>query len=37
LKLNAGGLAIGEQEIYAAVPEGRDESSVRTFPTFTAD
>jgi hypothetical protein len=29
LNLNAGGLDIGAAEIYAAVPEGRDEESVR--------
>ena len=37
LNLNAGGLDIGAAEIYAAVPEGRDEVSVRQFDTFTAD
>jgi hypothetical protein len=37
LNLHAAGLDIGDQEIYAAVPEGREESSVRAFPTFTAD
>ena len=37
LNLNAGGLDIGAAEIYAAVPEGRDEESVRQFETFTAD
>jgi len=37
LNLNAGGLDIGAAEIYAAVPEGRDEVSVRRFETFTAD
>ena len=37
LNLNAAGLDIGAAEIYAAVPEGRDEVSVRQFETFTAD
>jgi transposase len=37
LNLNAGGLDIGAAEIYAAVPEGRDEESVRQFETFTTD
>lgn len=37
LNLNAAGLDIGDAEIYAAVPEGRDERSVRVFETFTAD
>lgn len=34
---NAAGLDIGANEIYAAVPEGRDVESVRSFPTFTVD
>ena len=34
---NAAGLDMGAAEIYAAVPEGRDEVSVRQFDTFTAD
>ena len=37
INLNAAGLDIGAEEIYAAVPKGRDEKSVRSFPTFTAD
>ena len=37
INLNAAGLDIGAEEIYAAVPKGRDEESVRVFPTFTAD
>jgi transposase len=37
INLNAAGLDIGDDEIYAAVPEGRDEVSVRVFETFTAD
>ena len=37
LNLNAAGLDIGATEIYAAIPEGRNEVSVRRFETFTAD
>jgi transposase len=37
INLNAGGLDIGASEIYACVPPGRDEQSVRVFATFTAD
>jgi hypothetical protein len=37
INLNAAGLDIGDREIYACVPEGRAEQSVRVFPTFTAD
>jgi transposase len=37
INLNAAGLDIGDREIYACVPEGRAEKSVRVFPTFTAD
>jgi transposase len=37
LNLNAAGLDIGAAEIYAAIPEARDEQSVRRFATFTAD
>jgi transposase len=37
INLNAAGLDIGDGEIYACVPEGRAEESVRVFPTFTAD
>ena len=37
INLNAAGFDIGAEEIYAAVPKGRDETSVRSFPTFTAD
>lgn len=36
INANAAGLDIGDDEIYAAVPEGRDEESVRVFGTFTA-
>lgn len=34
---NAAGIDIGAEQVYVAVPPGRDEESVRTFPTFTAD
>jgi transposase len=37
INLNAAGLDVGDREIYACVPEGRAEQSVRVFPTFTAD
>jgi hypothetical protein len=37
LNLNAAGLDIGAAEIWACVPEDRDETSVRVFRTFTAD
>ncbi len=37
LNLNAAGLDIGADEIWAAVPEGRDERPVRVFRTFTTD
>ena len=37
INLDAAGLDIGAEEIYACVPVGRDESSVRVFPTFTVD
>ena len=37
IKLNAAGLDIGAAEIWACVPEGRDETSVRMFRTFTPD
>lgn len=37
INLNAAGLDIGDQEIWAAIPEGRSDTSVRQFPTFTAD
>lgn len=37
LNLNAAGLDIGDEEIWAAIPEGRQETSVRQFPTFTSD
>ena len=37
INFNAAGLDVGDDEIYAAVPEGRDEVSVRVFETFTVD
>ena len=37
INLNAAGLDIGAAEIWACVPEDRDEVSVRPFPTFTPD
>jgi transposase len=37
INLNAAGVDIGAEEIYVAIPPGRDEESVRSFPTFTAD
>jgi transposase len=37
INLNAAGLDIGDDEIYAALPEGRDVVSVRVFKTFTVD
>jgi len=37
LNLNAAGLDIGAEEIYACVPADRDERPVRVFATFTAD
>ncbi|MBL7162064.1 MAG: IS110 family transposase [Anaerolineales bacterium] len=37
INLNAAGIDIGAEEIYVAIPQGRDENSVRCFATFTAD
>ena len=37
INLNAAGLDIGAAQIWACVPEGRDEVSVRVFQTFTID
>jgi transposase len=37
INLNAAGIDVGGEEVYVAVPQGRDKESVRTFPTFTAD
>jgi transposase len=34
---NAAGIDVGAEEVYVAVPPDRDEQSVRSFPTFTAD
>jgi transposase len=34
---HAAGIDVGAEELYVAVPKGRDTESVRTFPTFTAD
>lgn len=37
INLNAAGLDVGSEEIWACVPEGRDEVSVRMYETFTVD
>ena len=37
INLNAAGIDIGAEEIYVAVPKGRNDESVRSFLTFTAD
>ncbi len=37
LNPNAAGIDIGSQQHYVAVPEGRDEVVVRSFPSFTPD
>jgi len=37
INLNAAGLDIGAEEIYACVPAERDEQPVRAFPPFTVD
>jgi len=37
VNLNAAGLDVGATQHYVAVPEGRDEVTVRCFGTFTAD
>lgn len=37
INLNAAGIDIGGEEVYVAVPRGRDEESVKSFLTFTAD
>jgi transposase len=37
INLNAAGLDLGSEEIFACVPPDRDEQSVRVFPTFTVD
>jgi len=37
INLNAAGLDIADEEIWVAIPEGRQDTSVRKFATFTAD
>lgn len=37
LNLNAAGLDIGADEIYACVPSDRDEQAIRSFGTYTAE
>jgi len=37
LNLNAAGLDIGAEEIFACVPADRDETSIRAFGTYTVD
>ena len=37
LNLNAAGLDIGAEEIYACVPSDRDERPIRSFGTYTAE
>lgn len=37
INLNAAGLDVGDDDIWGCVPVGRDEMSVRSFSTFTAD
>nr|WP_290226681.1 IS110 family transposase [Trichocoleus desertorum] len=37
INLNAAGLDVGSSEIYVCVPEGRAQTSVRVFSSFTAD
>ena len=37
LNLNAAGLDIGAEEIYACVPVDRDPSPIRSFGTYTVD
>jgi transposase len=37
INLNAAGVDIGAEEIYVAVPTGRDDESVRAFGAFTVD
>ena len=37
INVNAAGIDIGSERHFVAVPEGRDEVSVREFGTFTAD
>lgn len=37
IKPHAAGIDVGAEEVYVAVPPGRDSQSVRTFATFTVD
>ena len=37
INLHAAGIDIGAEEVYVAVPKGRDAESVRSFLTITAD
>ena len=37
INLNAAGLDIGAEEIWACVPEDRDEQTVHVFQTFTVN
>ncbi len=37
INFNAAGIDVGDSEMYVAVPEDRDEQSVRVFGTFTRD
>ena len=37
VSLNAAGIDVGAESHFVAVPEGRDEQSVREFGAFTVD
>jgi transposase len=37
MRHDAAGIDIGAEELFVAVPQGRDQDSVRSFGTFTAD
>lgn len=37
ININAAGIDVGSEEMYVAVPPGRDAESVRCFPAFTVD
>lgn len=37
INVNAAGIDIGSEQHFVALPEGRDEDSVREFGTFTTD
>ena len=37
INLDAAGIDIGAEEIYVAIPAGRDTQNVRSFGTFTVD